>query len=78
MIKSIRFRKGILRKVCDNVSTKMDCWVFECKVCGHLIFIKKDKGLKKLKNYQCPGCQTLNDRNWVFVGEGNSKTFEWK
>ena len=40
--------------------------------------IKKDKGLKKLENYQCPGCQALNDRNWVFVGEGNSKTFEWK
>ena len=56
----------------------MDCWVFECKVRGHLIFIKKDKGLRKLENYQCPGCQALNDRNWVFVGEGNSKTFEWK
>ena len=78
MIKSIRFRKGILRKVCDNVSTKMDCWVFECKVCGHLIFIKKDKDLKKLIKCQCPECQILDDRNWVFVGEGNSKTFEWK
>ena len=56
----------------------MDCWVFECKECGHLIFIKKDKGLTKLFEYQCPGCQTLDNRNWVFVGEGNSKTFEWE
>ena len=56
----------------------MDCWVFECKKCGHLIFIKKNKDLKKLIKCQCPECQILDDRNWVFVGEGNSKTFEWK
>lgn len=71
-------QKLTIERCVGSMSVKMDCWVFECKVCGHLIFIKKDKGLRKLENYQCPGCQALNDRNWVFVGEGNSKTFEWK
>lgn len=56
----------------------MDCWVFECKNCGHLIFIKKDKSLMRLTSYECPECKLLDSRNWVFIGEGDSKTLDWK
>lgn len=60
------------------MASKMDCWVFECKKCGHLLFIKKAKGIKKLVSYECPGCGEPADRNWVFLGEGDSTTFEWR
>ena len=57
---------------------KMDCWVFECKGCGHLIFIKKEKNLIRLTSYECPECKLLDSKNWVFIGEGCSKTLDWK
>lgn len=56
----------------------MDCWVFECKGCGHLIFIKKEKNLIRLTSYECPECKLLDSKNWVFIGEGCSKTLDWK
>jgi len=52
--------------------------VFECRKCGHLIFLNKNKTLKKLETYKCPGCKEKPERNWIFLGEGNSENFDWK
>lgn len=58
--------------------TKFNCWVFECRKCGHLIFLKKDSDMKKLETYDCPECGEEPRRNWIFLGEGNSESFDWK
>lgn len=60
------------------MAVRYDCWVFECKKCGHLIFIDKTENLKKMFKCRCPECGEEPLRNWVLVGEGNGKTFNWK
>jgi len=60
------------------VAVKFDCWVFECRKCGHLIFLNKNKTLKKLETYKCPECKEKSERNWIFLGEGSSENFDWK
>ena len=57
---------------------KYDCWVFSCKKCGQLLFIDKEKSLKKVLKYDCPECGEEPKDNWILLGEGNSKTYEWR
>lgn len=56
---------------------KFNCLVFECKKCGHLIFVEKEK-MKKLLKTECPECKASSDRNWTLLGEGNNVTFDWE
>jgi DNA-directed RNA polymerase subunit RPC12/RpoP len=50
--------------------------VFECKKCGHLLFItgtasEKVKKISKLNNYECPNCSAEREENWVYVRTGD-------
>lgn len=58
------------------VKTKFDSLVFECRKCGHLMFVNKDK-VEKLLKTNCPECNVEPDRNWTLLGLGNSETLEW-
>lgn len=58
------------------VKIKFDSLVFECRKCGHLIFVNKDK-VEKLLKTSCPECNIKPDRNWTLLGLGNSETLEW-
>jgi DNA-directed RNA polymerase subunit M/transcription elongation factor TFIIS len=50
-------------------------WIFECRKCGHLLYIGKDKDNKwsKVLAEDCPNCGEEGDENWIFIGEGDFK-----
>lgn len=74
IIKIPRSKRGELCKMAKNYN----CWVFECRKCGHLVFLNKKETLKKMFEYICPECNEKFDGNWILVGEGNGETFVWE
>jgi transcription elongation factor Elf1 len=50
--------------------------VFECRKCGHLLFItgtatEKIKKITKLDNYVCDNCGAEREGNWAYLRKGN-------
>ena len=56
--------------------SKKNDLVFQCRKCGHLLFITgtpevQIKKIKKLIKIECPNCGEERYANWTFVRMGN-------
>lgn len=47
-------------------------YVFECKKCGHNLYVDKSKMDKMIKLKECPECGEETPI-FIFIGEGNFK-----
>ena len=56
----------------DAVKT-IDQVVFECRKCGHLLFVENinTSKLKKIMNTDCPDCGEEGYGNWTLLRMGN-------
>ena len=50
------------------MKNKKNDFVFNCRKCGHLIFLKE---IKKLLKIDCPECGEEAEENWIFSRMGN-------
>ena len=48
-------------------------WIFQCRKCGHLVYILKDS-IKKMLKIDCPDCGEEACENWILYGEGDYLT----
>ena len=53
---------------------KYDCYVYRCTRCGEEFFINKEQDQMKLFTCECKCSHPKNE--YLFLGEGNSKTEE--
>lgn len=50
--------------------TKYTDWVFECRKCGHNLFVGK-KDILLIFRKDCPECGEEPERNWTILRQGN-------
>lgn len=46
-------------------------YIFQCRKCGHLLYVDKEKFYKNCKLQDCPECGEEEYENWIFIDEGN-------
>jgi DNA replicative helicase MCM subunit Mcm2 (Cdc46/Mcm family) len=56
-------------------SIKKPYYVFKCRQCGHLEYVKKEKFKKVvlLTEMNCPTCDVEGWHNWVLDGDASKK-----
>ena len=45
--------------------------IFECRKCGHNLYVSIKNKLHKIEKTDCPACGEEPERNWIFVCFGN-------
>ena len=58
-------------KECKCSCHKVD-FIFECKKCGHSLYVGKNK-IESLFMFDCPNCGEESGEIWILTGEGNFK-----
>jgi transcription elongation factor Elf1 len=46
-------------------------FIFNCKKCGHRLFVTSVKKVRNLNEFDCPNCGEEGEMNWIYEGMGN-------